>query len=165
MDPGDAVLRRRRHLLPTLTPSAADADAAVGRYRCRLRPLSTAPSTAASVGRRRRHHRRLLTPSPLAVSSATRNCLRPLPLRPPPLAATAASSGLCHRRLRLPPPSTASAVGRSHRRPPWSTRVPRGHLGWWQRLWGPGKSWLRFPQSLRRIPEPSARTGRPARQK
>ena len=134
MDHGDAALCRHRHPLAPLSPSAVAADAAGGRYCCRLQLLLTAPLTSASVDRHHRRHRRPLQPSLLAISAATRYCHRPLPLRPTPSAATTASSGLCHRCLQLLRPSNtaaaAAAFGHSCRRPPWSTRVLCGYLGW-----------------------------------
>ena len=91
VDPGEAALRRRHRplLLPTFSPTASADAAAVGCYRCRLRPLLSSV-TAAAVNRR---HCRPLLPSPLATSAAaTRHCCRRPPFFPTAAAAAAAAA-------------------------------------------------------------------------
>ena len=87
VDPGDAALLRlcRRHPLPPLSPYAAVAATAIGRYRHRLRPLGTPFTATAAVDRRRRW--RPLLPSLSPVPAAASHFRRPPPL-PPPASAT-----------------------------------------------------------------------------
>ena len=109
MDPGDASRRRRRHPLPPLFSSAAVADAAVGRHRCRLWPPSPLVTAAAS-GRSRRHCRPLPTP---AAPAAAGHCCQPLTL--PAVVGNYRLSRHRRRTLPLPLAMVKSALPRPPR--------------------------------------------------
>ena len=123
VDPGDTALRRRRRrrrrsLLP-LSPTAATADAAVGRYHFRLWPLSPLVTSVAAVDCRL--HRPPPTPPSAAPTVTAGRCKRRPPFSLTAAAAAAASAvGRYHCRLRpLPPPVTVAAVVDCRlRRPP-----------------------------------------------